>query len=270
MLFFQLDFILLFLLPLVVIVATLSAIGMRAFLPWIASLASLIFLYVYSEISVLIALLSIGINYFAARYLLERRTPTIFTLAVAANLIVLAYFKYSVWFAGSLPWAWRLLLPLGISFYTFQQIAFLADVYRGKVSFVFVPDLHSVQAFFPQFIAGPITHFERVRASYERWPTFNARSIRYGLAIFCIGLVKKLIGDHFGNIATPIFANQASLDFYTAWMGMLAFTFQIYFDFAGYSDMAVGTPACSGSACLSTSTLPIRRAASAIFGGAGT
>ena len=191
MLFFQLDFILLFLFPLVVIGATLSAIGMRAILPWIASAASLIFLYVYSEISVLIALLSIGINYFAARYLLQRRTPTIFTLAVVANLIVLAYFKYSVWFAGSLPWAWRLLLPLGISFYTFQQIAFLADVYRGKVSSFSFRTYILFKLFFPQFIAGPITHFERVRSSYERWPTFNARSIRYGLTIFSIGLCEE-------------------------------------------------------------------------------
>jgi alginate O-acetyltransferase complex protein AlgI len=240
MLFFQLDFLLLFLAPLMASVAILKAFGARALLPWIASIASLIFLFAYSEISVAIALLSISINYFAARQLLARNTATIFAGAVAANLVVLAYFKYSGWFAGSLPWAWHFLLPLGISFYTFQQIAFLADVYRGKVSSFSFRTYILFKLFFPQFIAGPITHFERVRASYERWPTFNTRSIRYGLTIFSIGMAKKLIGDHFGEIASPIFASPSTLTFYSAWLGMLAFTFQIYFDFAGYSDMAVG------------------------------
>ena len=69
---------------------------------------------------------------------------------------------------------------------------------------------------------------------------FNARSIRYGLTLFCFGLIKKLIGDYFGNIADAGFNAQRSLDAYTAWISMLAFTFQIYFDFAGYSDMAIG------------------------------
>jgi D-alanyl-lipoteichoic acid acyltransferase DltB (MBOAT superfamily) len=240
MLFYQVDFLLLFLLPLAGVAAVVKALGGQRLLPWLASAASLAFLYVFSEISVAIALLSIGINYFAARYLLARRTATVFAAAVTANLVVLAYFKYSGWFAGSSPWAWHLLLPLGISFYTFQQIAFLADVYRGKVRSFSFRTYILFKLFFPQFIAGPITHFERVRASYERWPTFNARSIRYGLTLFCIGLVKKLIGDYFGGIANPIFINQPSVDFYAAWIGMLAFTFQIYFDFAGYSDMALG------------------------------
>jgi D-alanyl-lipoteichoic acid acyltransferase DltB (MBOAT superfamily) len=240
MLFFQLDFLLLFLVPLIASVALLKAFGVRSLLPWVASAASLTFLFVDSTISGLIAIVSICINYFAARYLLSHRTSEVFAAAVTANLAMLAYFKYSGWFAGSSPWSWHMLLPLGISFYTFQQIAFLADVYRGKVSSFSFRTYILFKLFFPQFIAGPITHFERVRASYERWPTFNARSIRYGLTIFSIGMAKKLVGDYFGGIANPIFANQASLDFYTAWTGMLAFTFQIYFDFAGYSDMAVG------------------------------
>ncbi|MEA2882373.1 MAG: alginate O-acetyltransferase complex protein AlgI [Bradyrhizobium sp.] len=240
MLFFQLDFFLLFLIPLVASVAVLKAFGVRSFLAWVASAASLTFLFVDSATSGLIAVLSICINYFAARYLLSHRTSKIFAAAVTANLAMLAYFKYSGWFAESSSWAWHMLLPLGISFYTFQQIAFLADVYRGKVSSFSFRTYILFKLFFPQFIAGPITHFERVRASYERWPTFNARSIRYGLTIFSIGMAKKLAGDYFGGIANPIFANQAALDVYTAWLGMLAFTFQIYFDFSGYSDMAVG------------------------------
>lgn len=249
---------LLFLIPLVAGVAIFKALGVRRPLPWIASAASLIFLYIDSEthregrpispavyFSPLIAMLSIGINYIAARWLLKRRTFPVFAFAVTVNLGVLAYFKYSgwlaLWLAALQPFAWGALLPLGISFYTFQQIAFLADVYRGKVPDFSFRTYILFKLFFPQFIAGPITHFERVRASYERWPTFNARSIRYGLTLFCIGIAKKLAGDYFGAIAAPVFASgHAPLDFYTAWAGMLAFGFQIYFDFAGYSDMALG------------------------------
>src|SRR3954469_23226371 len=127
MLFFQLDFLLLFLIPLIASVALLKVVGLRPLLPWIASAASLAFLFVDSAISGLIAILSICINYFAARYLLSHRTSEVFAAAITANLAMLAYFKYSGWLAGSAPWAWHMLLPLGISFYTFQQIAFLAD-----------------------------------------------------------------------------------------------------------------------------------------------
>lgn len=245
MLFFESDFLLLFLFPLLLIVAVLKSLGFQKILPWIASASSVIFLYAFSEISVIIAIFSLLLNYFAAAYLLKNRSRSVFISTIVLNLFVLGYFKYSILidkslFDGNSSWTWRIALPLGISFYTFQQIAFVADVYRGKVkSFTFKTYI-LFKLFFPQFVAGPITHFGRVAASYERWPTFNARSIKFGLIIFSIGMLKKLIGDHFGAIANNGFSHQEALSTYQAWISMVAFTLQIYFDFSGYSDMAVG------------------------------
>lgn len=245
MLFFELDFLILFLLPLLLIVVPLKALGFTKILPWIASASSVAFLYAFSTISVVIALFSLLLNYFVAAYFLKHRSKSLLLSAVFINLAVLGYFKYSILidksiFDGNSSWTWKIALPLGISFYTFQQIAFLADVYKGKVqSFTFKTYI-LFKLFFPQFVAGPITHFSRVAASYERWPTFNARSIKFGLAIFALGMVKKLIGDHFGLIANTGFSHQSALSTYEAWVSMFAFTLQIYFDFSGYSDMAVG------------------------------
>jgi alginate O-acetyltransferase complex protein AlgI len=244
MLFFEIDFLFLFLLPLLVVVLLLKPFWPRV-LPWVASGASIVFLYVFSSVSVAIAIFSLLVNYFAAVHLLRNRSIYVFGTTIAVNLIVLAYFKYSILvdrtlFGGDSSWTWRLALPLGISFYTFQQIAFVADVWRGKVTSFSFKTYILFKLFFPQFVAGPITHFGRVVASYERWPTFNVRSIHFGLALFALGMAKKLCGDFFAPIANAGFAHQATLTAYDAWVSMLAFTFQIYFDFAGYSDMAVG------------------------------
>ncbi|WP_439544155.1 MBOAT family O-acyltransferase [Hyphomicrobium sp.] len=245
MLFFELDFLILFLLPTAFLACAAKASGQGWLAPWIAIIASLFFLYEFSWVSAAVATLSIAINYGAARVLLRLRKRRILASAIAANLIVLAYFKYSIliddtFFHSKISWEWRIALPLGISFYTFQQIAFLVDIYRGKVSSFNFKTYALFKLYFPQFIAGPIVHFERVRASYERWPTFNARSIRFGLVIMAIGFAKKLVGDHFGAIANVAFEHQDTLTFDAAWNGALAFSLQIYFDFSGYSDMAVG------------------------------
>ncbi|MGE7369841.1 MBOAT family O-acyltransferase [Neorhizobium sp. NPDC001467] len=158
----------------------------------------------------------------------------------------MAYFKYSILFERTffsekdLSFTWRIALPLGISFYTFQQIAFLSDIYRSKIKEIDVKTYAIFKLFFPQFVAGPIVHYNRVAASYKRWPTFNARSVKFGLIILSIGLCKKLFGDHFAVMANAAFDNPSDLTMVEAWIGMLSFSFQIYFDFAGYSDMAVG------------------------------
>lgn len=245
MLFFQQNFLVLFLTPTLILVSGLKAIGLRQPLPWIASAASLIFLYINSDISLAIAIVSICLNYFGARYLLSHRSKQFLIAIITINLAILGYFKYSILidktlFGNTLPLTWRIALPLGISFYTFQQIAFVSDVYWGKVTSFSFRSYALFKLFFPQFIAGPIVHFERVRSSYERWPTFNARSIKFALTIFALGCAKKLLGDFFAETANIGFASQATLGVFTAWVTMLAFTFQIYFDFSGYSDMAVG------------------------------
>lgn len=245
MLFFQLDFILLFIPSLLMTLALFRFLRLDEYMPWLAIVWSLIFLYLSSLISLFVAMISLLFNFVLAKYFLRNRNQIVLMSAVLFNLLILVYFKYSI-FLGQIfvgnnsSWFWRLALPLGISFYTFQQIAFLADVYNRKISGFTFKNYILFKLYFPQFVAGPITHYGRVAASYERWPTFNHRSIVFGLMLFGMGMIKKLVGDYFSIISDAGFNNQDQLTMYRAWISMLAFTFQIYFDFSGYSDMAVG------------------------------
>ena len=173
--------------------------------------------------------------------------------AVAVNLLLLGYFKYAGFFTqivhalvGSSPSLGAIILPLGISFFTFTQIAFLADAYQGKVREPnFVHYLLFV-TYFPHLIAGPILHHSQMMPQFaeRRIYRMDWSNISAGLTIFIIGLAKKvLIADTFGTIATPIFSGaQAGSHplLFEAWAGALAYTLQLYFDFSGYSDMAIG------------------------------
>ncbi|MGI9501998.1 MAG: MBOAT family O-acyltransferase, partial [Geminicoccaceae bacterium] len=167
-------------------------------------------------------------------------------------LALLGYFKYTDFLIAnvnellgtSLP-ILGIVLPIGISFYTFQQIAFLVDAYRGQVTdFTFKRYLFFI-TFFPQLIAGPIVHHAEILPQLaKRWRIDLTSDLALGLFIFLIGLTKKaLLADSFAGIATPIFDSAdggAVLTAQEAWVGALAYTFQIYFDFSGYSDMAIG------------------------------
>nr|WP_276553191.1 MBOAT family O-acyltransferase [Bradyrhizobium elkanii] len=207
---------------------------------------SIAFLYANGNLTLALVIASIVLNFSVGRYLQLDKNRRVYVGAIVANLAILGYFKYSIFikhtllgFSLSGTWMWA--LPLGLSFFTFQQIAFLSDVYHKRIGFFSLKNYAMFILFFPHYIAGPIVNYRRVFDSYERWPTFNARSIRFGLLIFMIGILKKLIADFFAPIANTCFANQSALDMYGAWAGMMAFTFQIYFDFSGYCDMAVGT-----------------------------
>jgi alginate O-acetyltransferase complex protein AlgI len=173
--------------------------------------------------------------------------------ALATNLLLLGYFKYAGFFAetanalfGSQIEFGRIILPLGISFFTFTQIAFLVDVYQKKTKELnFVHWLLFV-TYFPHLIAGPIIHHARVMPQFDRQDTYriNWWNVSAGLTVFVIGLGKKLfMADNFGAIATPIFSaarDGAGPPLVEAWAGALAYTLQLYFDFSGYSDMAIG------------------------------
>ena len=174
-------------------------------------------------------------------------------VAVGVNLLVLGYFKYANFFlagvdavAGTRWTPGEIILPLGISFFTFTQIAFLVDAYRGQVTRC--PFVHYALfvTYFPHLIAGPILHHKDVIPQFSRPATYRLRAenLAVGLTVFSIGLFKKvLVADTVGLYATPAFAAAAGgepLSFVTAWGGVLAYTFQLYFDFSGYSDMAIG------------------------------
>ena len=174
-------------------------------------------------------------------------------LSIALNLSILGYFKYSNFFIAevnlaldrlgfdSVGWT-RVVLPIGISFFTFQKITYIVDVYRGTrramKSFV---DYALYVALFPQLIAGPIVRFHEISEQItSRRETLDG--FYHGVLRFCWGLIKKVIlANSCGEIADAVFGLDAGLlDTRMAWLGVLAYTLQIYFDFSAYSDMAIG------------------------------
>jgi len=173
--------------------------------------------------------------------------------AIGANLLLLGYYKYANFFIDSIngvagtDWSLgNIILPLGISFFTFTQIAFLVDTYQGKVKeYNFIHYLLFV-TYFPHLIAGPVLHHKEMMPQFAHASTyrFNYENIAVGLTIFFIGLFKKVvIADGIAYYVPTVFDAPAAgiqLTFVEAWGGALCFALQLYFDFSGYSDMAIG------------------------------
>ena len=175
---------------------------------------------------------------------------TLLTFGVIANLSLLAYFKYMDFFIKNinaltgqkLP-LFHLALPLAISFFTFQQIAYIVDSYRGETKEYDFLNYALFVTFFPQLIAGPIVHHSEMMPQFAktRNKVKNYKNIALGLYIFSIGLFKKvIIADTFAIWAKQGFDVATSLDLFEAWATSLSYTFQLYFDFSGYTDMAIG------------------------------
>lgn len=173
----------------------------------------------------------------------------ILILGVVFNLGLLGYFKYADFFVAnlnelgadfSLP---NVMLPLAISFFTFQQIAYLVDSYREETREYDFLNYALFVTFFPQLIAGPIVHHQEMMPQFaSRWNLVKRyRNIALGLFILSMGLFKKVvIADTFAQWATPGFDIAPTLNFFEAWATSLSYTFQLYFDFSGYTDMAIG------------------------------
>lgn len=172
---------------------------------------------------------------------------------ITANLVLLGYFKYANFFIDQLNIliksdfnVEKILLPLAISFFTFQQIAYLVDAYKKETREYKFLHYCLFVTFFPQLIAGPIVHHKEMLPQFSKDHTYrlNFENLSVGLTIFAIGLFKKVIvADGIAKHASIVFANAElgiDLTFFAAWSGALAYTFQIYFDFSGYSDMAIG------------------------------
>ncbi|MBR0848967.1 MBOAT family protein [Bradyrhizobium diazoefficiens] len=223
---------------------------------WLAA-ASLVF-YGYWDIRfVPIIAISIVVNYLCAERIAasprgSSRRTTVLIAALSANLLALAVFKYTNFgistynaVTGSTVRALPIVLPLGISFFTFTQIAYLVDVYGGYPSERSFSKYVLFVTYFPHLIAGPVLHHGEMMPQFgmEKNRRFSAERFAIGITIFAIGLFKKaVIADGFALIAGPVFARAATGDlaFHDAWYGALAYSLQIYFDFSGYSDMAIG------------------------------
>lgn len=171
---------------------------------------------------------------------------------VSLNLAIIAYYKYANFLIDSLNGVLRaqfelpiILLPLAISFYTFTQIAYLVDAYRGETqgeNYNFVNYCLFV-VFFPQLIAGPILRHDELIPQLREGEifSFSQRNFAIGMVLFSLGLSKKvLIADNVSPWVAPVFQNAADASFIETWVGALSYTFQLYFDFSGYSDMAIG------------------------------
>lgn len=211
--------------------------------------------YAYFEITYLwVILSSILLNYGMIRIMDKVAAPwqrkAIMIVTVVLNFGVLFYFKYFDFFLLNLNRfahtefaLHNILLPLGISFFTFQQVSYVVDAYKGEVQQYSFLQYASFVAYFPQLIAGPIvTHDELIPQFLdESKKHFNWENFAKGLYMFALGLGKKvLLADTFGVAANWGFANVASLDTTNAFFATLAYTIQIYFDFSGYCDMAIG------------------------------
>ncbi|HXV25101.1 MAG TPA: MBOAT family O-acyltransferase [Alphaproteobacteria bacterium] len=253
MLFNSIPFIGVFL-PICLVVAFLLAerISSRAALAWLA-FASVVFYGYWRIEDVPVLLGSIAFNYVVGRKLQERSNRLMLAAGVAGNLVLLGYFKYLMFLTvtanatlGNPITVPQIVLPLGISFYTFQQIAYLVDSHGGVVKERNFLSYFFFVSFFPQLIAGPIVHHAEVMPQLRRFGMlrFNLDDFSVGLTIFAIGLAKKVvIADRVAPLADGPFdaaAAGVALTMIEAWAGALAFALQIYFDFSGYSDMAIG------------------------------
>ena len=233
--------------------------GLTAAVTWLG-VASLAFYAWWDWHFVALLLTSILLNSVAGQHIVARRRTghvqaarRTLQITTSINLVALAYFKYANFFLdtwASTSGAPRLqldvVLPIGISFFTFTQIAFLVDAWRGEVqSFTFRRYFLFV-TYFPHLIAGPILHHREMMTQFAnpRITVFHRRNMAVGVSILAIGLFKKVIlADNVALFAAPLFtaAGQgAPISFFDAWGGTLAYTFQLYFDFSAYSDMAIG------------------------------
>lgn len=226
--------------------------------PWLVT-ASLVFYSWWNSSYLLLLLLSVIFNYVVGS-LLGRAAPGrilykkgIFCLGVAANIGLLGYYKYAHFITDNLNLVLHtsfhletIILPLAISFFTFQQIAYLVDAYRGETREYDFLRYCLFVTFFPQLIAGPIVHHQemmpQLKTALHRG--LRADNLAPGLALFIVGLFKKVIlADTLAEYAAPVFAAAETsyvLSFSEAWVGALAYALQLYFDFSGYADMALG------------------------------
>ena len=213
-----------------------------------------LFFYAWWRVEFVVLILgSIAFNYLMGLRLAAKPDYRLLSVGVAANLGLIGWFKYSGFFATvindlsgiGLPVP-HILLPLGISFYTFQQIAYLVDANSGEGHERSLSRYALFVTFFPQLIAGPIVHHKEMLAQFHKPETYSPRmeNLLLGLAAFSIGLFKKVfIADPLGSQAAFAFGPAADGILPTtadAWYGGVAYTLQLYFDFSGYSDMAIG------------------------------
>lgn len=217
-------------------------------------IASLVF-YAWGEpVWVVALLLSAAMDYVNGliihKYFGKWQAKAALIESLVLNLGILGVFKYSAWIVGSINAAFSLsipyydyALPLGISFYTFQTLSYTIDMYRGEVKVQKNPiNFLCYVSMFPQLVAGPIVRYADIEKQINH-RRVTLKGFEYGILRFVQGMIKKVVlANGIGAVATSLLGTNfiSSGSVLTAWVGMIAYTFQIYFDFSGYSDMAIG------------------------------
>jgi D-alanyl-lipoteichoic acid acyltransferase DltB (MBOAT superfamily) len=216
---------------------------------WLLLAGSLYFYMVWNPKFVVLLYGLITVDYFAAIWIRGRQgwhRKAALAVSLAANLGLLGWFKYAnflreIFLPSAAPL--DIILPLGISFHTFQSISYVVDVYRGEQPVIrrYI-DYALFVSFFPQLVAGPIVRAKEFFLDYFNWRAPAAIEWQRGCAMILTGYVKKLIcADQFALVADRYFNNPAATPgFYPAWTGTIAFSLQIFFDFSGYTDIAIG------------------------------
>lgn len=256
MLFNSYSFLLLFL-PIVLsgFFLTGKYLGRRGAILWL-TLASIAFYASWEPGYTWLLLISIGINYSLS--CLIQRQNRLKALAIATgitfNVLLLTYYKIIIsgLFSGeqhlssAFSTSQDVLIPLGISFITFQQIAYLVDIYKNRIQQRSFIEYCLFITFFPQLVMGPIVHYRELvpQLLHKRFLDWDSTNFTLGLAIFTVGLFKKVVlGDGISPYVNEIYSiaqSGAHISMIDAWCASLGFTFQIYFDFSGYADMAIG------------------------------
>jgi alginate O-acetyltransferase complex protein AlgI len=238
------------------IVLALFYLSPKVFRKYILLAASYYFYGTWNYRFIALLLTLTAIDYTAGIWI-ERTPPgprrkLVLIGSLAANLGFLGFFKYFNFLAANLAllmdrpansFFLAIVLPLGISFHTFQSMSYVVDVYRGKQKAVRNPlDYALFICFFPQLVAGPIVRARDFFRDYDAWRRPSANDVSRGIFLVVLGLTKKMaFADQFAKVANSYFNNLgANPGMLQAWSGVFAFTLQIYFDFSGYTDMAIG------------------------------
>ncbi|MBL4763302.1 MAG: MBOAT family protein [Gammaproteobacteria bacterium] len=256
MLFNSYFFIFLFLPLTLIVFYKLNKYSSQAAISWLV-IASLFFYGWWNPVYIGLIILSILFNFIVSELMNAQQSHHIKKLLLIAgvtfNLFLLGYFKYANFFVNNINSVFHtsmsldeIILPLAISFFTFQQIAYLADNYQSKTNEHSFIHYCLFVTFFPQLIAGPIVHHKEMMPQFIKGISQSkiSENIAIGITVFSIGLFKKvMLADQLANIADKPFdaaAAGAILTFFEAWIASFAYSFQLYFDFSGYSDMAIG------------------------------
>lgn len=254
MLFNSFEFVLFFLPITLLVYFTLTRSSYYKHARFFLLFASLFFYSWWNPNYLPLIISSVLFNFFVGKKLNETENATkrkrLLVFGVTANLTLLGYFKYSNFFVDNLNVlaglnisSLHIILPLAISFFTFQQIAYLADSYKQNTKDYDLFNYSLFVTFFPHLIAGPLVNHKDILPQFKAGENFRFNDFNFakGCYVFFMGLAKKVvIADSFAVLANSGYANIGSLGFLDSWLTSFSYAFQLYFDFSGYSDMAIG------------------------------